>query len=87
MPDDSSKEKVPYGSWRSPITSDLVVQDSVGLSQPLLDSGSVYWIESRAQEKGRAVIVRLAPDGSARDVTPQRFNVRTKAKILKGGML
>lgn len=85
MPDDSSKEKVPYGSWRSPITSDLVVQDSVGLSQPLLDSGSVYWIESRAQEKGRAVIVRLAPDGSARDVTPQRFNVRTKVHEYGGG--
>ena len=85
MTKDSSKEKAPYGSWRSPITSDLVVQGSVGLSQPLLDSGSVYWIESRAQEKGRAVIVRLAPDGSIREVTPSRFNVRTKVHEYGGG--
>ena len=47
----------PYGSWKSPITSDLIVSGSVGLSQPT-DGGDIYWIEMRPTEGGRNVIVR-----------------------------
>ena len=48
----------PYGSWKSPITSDLIVAQSISLSEVRLDGGTVYWLEGRPQEQGRFVVVR-----------------------------
>ena len=50
MPD---KKTAPYGSWKSPITSDLIVAGTVGLGQVRLDGEAVYWIETAA-DRGRA---------------------------------
>ncbi|MGE0103268.1 MAG: prolyl oligopeptidase family serine peptidase [Blastocatellales bacterium] len=74
----NDKKTAPYGSWRSPITSDLIVSGSIGLSQPVCSGADVYWLESRPVEKGRNVLVRRAADGTIRDLTPQPFNVRTR---------
>jgi dipeptidyl aminopeptidase/acylaminoacyl peptidase len=81
----SNQQTVPYGSWRSPITSSLIVQGSVGLSQVALDGADVYWVESRPSEKGRAVIVRRTPDGAVRDVNPPPYNARTRVHEYGGG--
>ena len=54
----------PYGSWSSPITSDLIVASSIGLGEILVDGSDVYWLESRPQEGGRSVLVRRAADGT-----------------------
>ena len=40
-------QTAPYGSWASPITSDLIVAQSVGLSEIRLDGPDIYWLESR----------------------------------------
>ena len=37
----------PYGSWKSPITADLIVQDAVRLGAVQLDGDDVYWVEMR----------------------------------------
>ena len=68
----------PYGSWKSPITPDLIVQDSVGLGSVQLDGEDIYWVEMRPHEGARNVIVRRSPDGSTSDVNPPPFNVRTR---------
>ena len=68
----------PCGSWESPITSDLIVQDAVTLGSIQLDGDDVYWVEIRPGEGGRNVIVRRTPDGAAGDVSPVPFNVRTR---------
>ena len=52
-----------YGSWKSPITSDLIVSDTKGLSQPKIDNNDIYWIEMRPREGGRNVIVKRAAEG------------------------
>ena len=75
----------PYGSWKSPITSDLIVQGSIGVGQVLLDGDDVYWVEARPSEGGRNAIVRRAPDGQRNDVTPQPFNARTRVHEYGGG--
>ena len=54
----SSAKTAPYGSWKSPITSDLIVAQSITLSEVRLDGGHVYWLEGRPQEQGRYVVVR-----------------------------
>ncbi len=75
----------PYGSWKSPITSDLIVSETVGLSQPRIDGDDIYWIEMRPSEKGRQVIVRQTPDGKRTDINPPEFNARTRVHEYGGG--
>jgi hypothetical protein len=36
----------PYGSWRSPTTSELVAGASVRLTDILLDDADIYWNET-----------------------------------------
>ena len=48
----------PYGSWRSPITSDLIVSSSIGLGAIRLDGPDIYWSELRPTEGGRQLVVR-----------------------------
>ena len=79
------REVAPYGSWRSPISSDLIVRGVVGLSEVVVDGGDVYWMESRPGEDGRNVVVVWTPDGSIGDVTPQPFNARTLVHEYGGG--
>jgi dipeptidyl aminopeptidase/acylaminoacyl peptidase len=78
-------EKSPYGSWRSPVTSDLIVSGTVGLGELAFDGEDIYWIESRPSEGGRNVIVRRTADGKTSDVTPPPFNVRTRVHEYGGG--
>ncbi len=75
----------PYGSWRSPITAELIASASVSLSSVVLDGEDVYWIEGRPAEGGRNVIVRRRPDGSIEDVIPPPFNARTRVHEYGGG--
>jgi len=63
---------------------DLIVTESVGLSQIMLDGVDVYWIESRPMEGGRNVIVRLRA-GTREDVLPSPFNARSRAHEYGGG--
>lgn len=68
----------PYGSWHSPITVDLLVEKAVGLSYPRATNEAVYWLESRPEEGGRQVIVRLpVGGGQPDDVFGPSFNART----------
>ncbi|HJT65987.1 MAG TPA: S9 family peptidase [Pyrinomonadaceae bacterium] len=75
----------PYGSWKSPITADLIVQGSVGLSQPTFDGDNIYWVEMRPTEGGRNVIVRHEPTGAQTSMTPQPLNARTRVHEYGGG--
>ena len=81
----SERRVAPYGSWESPITSDLIVSGSVGLGQPLLDGDDIYWIEMRPGEGGRSVIVKRGADGQIVDLTPAGFNARTRVHEYGGG--
>ena len=68
----------PFGSWKSPITSDQIVSESIKLGQISLDGDQVYWIENRPKEGGRSAIIRLNHDGSQDILTPEPYNVRTR---------
>ncbi len=74
----SQKSVAPYGTWASPLTAARVTAGALRLDQIELDGDDVYWIEGRASEGGRNVIVRRTPDGIISDVTPAAFNVRTR---------
>ncbi|MEB3356552.1 MAG: S9 family peptidase [Synechococcales bacterium] len=75
----------PYGSWKSPVTSDLIVAGTIRLGEIALDSDDIYWLEGRPTEGGRYVAVKRSPDGTTQDVTPADFNVRTRVHEYGGG--
>ncbi|MEA2585454.1 MAG: hypothetical protein QOF33_3539 [Thermomicrobiales bacterium] len=75
----------PYGSWKSPITSELVVAKAVRLGEIMLDGEDIYWVESRPSESGRYVVVRRTPDGTIADVNPASFSARTRVHEYGGG--
>src|ERR1700675_4403040 len=81
----ASRETLPYGAWRSPITSDLIVGETIGLGDIMVDGSDIYWVEGRPSEGGRNVLVRRSRDGSVSDITPAAFNVRTRVHEYGGG--
>jgi hypothetical protein len=68
----------PYGSWKSPVTTDLIVSGAIGIGQVVLDDEDIYWLEMRPSEGGRMVIVKQALESEPVDVTPEPFSVRTR---------
>ena len=75
----------PYGSWKSPITTDLIVSGSIGLGEVALDGEDIYWVEMRPVEGGRMVVVKRTPDGEISDITPGPFSARTRVHEYGGG--
>jgi dipeptidyl aminopeptidase/acylaminoacyl peptidase len=73
-----------YGSWKSQITSDSIVADSVGLEDVQLDGDTVYWVETRPKD-GRSVVVRHTAAGVTEDVTPAPFSARSRVHEYGGG--
>jgi len=75
----------PYGTWKSPITADLITGGSIGFAGLALDGGDVYWAEQRPAEGGRTALVRRAADGSVAEVIPQTFSARSRVHEYGGG--
>jgi len=72
-----SPTKAPFGSWKSPITSDTIAYGTDLLVELALQGNDVFWIESRAREKGRRVLMRRRESGEISEVLPATYNVRT----------
>ena len=75
----------PYGTWKSPITPDLVAGNAKRFSQLALDRGSVFWTELRPDEGGRVALMRLDESGSQHEVSDPGMNVRTRVHEYGGG--
>lgn len=75
----------PYGSWKSAINAELLVEGSVRLAEASLVDGRYYWLESRPSEKGRNVLVQYCPQNGRRDLTPAPLSIRSKAHEYGGG--
>ena len=75
----------PYGSWKSPVTSELVASKKVWLESIVFDGEDIYWVEIRPSEEGRHIIVRRTPDGQISDMTPPPLNARSRVHEYGGG--
>ncbi len=55
----ASMTEAPVGDWTSPISSELIVSQSIRLGSPVVgQDGSLIWSEGRPTEGGRQVLVR-----------------------------
>src|SRR5512138_3122388 len=78
--------EAPYGSWRSPITADLITETGISLLELVIDGDDMYWLEGRAKEAGRYTIMRRTPDGAVTEITPPDFYARTTVHEYGGGI-
>jgi dipeptidyl aminopeptidase/acylaminoacyl peptidase len=72
------KQTKSFGSWKSPITAELVTKAAPSLDQPQFDSGNLYWLESRPWENGRCVIMRRQANGVIEDALPVPLGARSR---------
>lgn len=80
-----NREIAPYGSWKSPITSDLIVAGSIHLGEIQLDGEAIYWLETRPSESGRSALVKWTPEAGLEEMSAAGFNVRTRVHEYGGG--
>lgn len=83
----SNPTVAPYGSWRSPISTTMLVQGAVRFGDVAVDGDTLYWVEGRPQEEGRYVICRRTIDGRIDDVLPKPFSARTTVHEYGGGAI
>ena len=83
-----AKTVAPYGSWRSPIS----IEQCAAAGDPWftyavvdLAADGLTWIEPRAAEEGRAVLVHRRADGFRAELTPRGFDARTRVHEYGGG--
>ncbi len=75
-----------YGEWESPISTEMLVAESVRLGGVAVDGPDVYWVEGRPMEGGRNVLLRWRAGAAApEEVTPEPYSVRTRAHEYGGG--
>ncbi|MBW0105202.1 S9 family peptidase [Pseudonocardia sp. KRD291] len=74
-----------YGSWSTPVTSELVVAAAVRLGAVHPDGDDVLWAEGRPAEGGRTQLVRRAPGGEPADLLPAGSDARTGVHEYGGG--
>ena len=74
-----------YGSWPTPITSELVVRAAARVGGVSLHGDTVIWSELRPEEGGRTQLVQRIGDGPPVDLLPDGANARTAVHEYGGG--
>src|SRR3954467_101313 len=74
-----------FGSWTTPITSELVVSAAAGIGGVSVHGRTVTWAEQRPEEGGRTQLVQRTGEGPAVDLLPAGANARTAAHEYGGG--
>jgi dipeptidyl aminopeptidase/acylaminoacyl peptidase len=77
--------EAPYGSWPSPLTSELVIAGAVGITDLVVGDDDLWWSESRPEQGGAVVVVRHTPGGATVEALPEGFSARTRVHEYGGG--
>jgi dipeptidyl aminopeptidase/acylaminoacyl peptidase len=81
----TTTERLPYGAWPSPITSELVVRAANLPNGVQLDGNDLWWSEGRPEEAGRTVVLRRGADGTVTEVLPAPWSARSGVHEYGGG--
>lgn len=75
-----------FGSWKSPITTDMIVKESLSFQEIVYDGKLMYYTELRPSEKGRVALVRQSVDGKLIDLVPE-MSIRNRVNEYGGATL
>ena len=81
----SPQPELSYGSWPTPVTSELVVRSAHLPNQVRLDGDDVWWSEARPEEGGRYAVLRRDAEGGVEEVLPEPWNARSGVHEYGGG--
>ncbi|TVY54291.1 Dipeptidyl aminopeptidase BIII [Lachnellula cervina] len=81
------KKVAPYGTWTSPITSDITSGGVVSFNELHVNpkTGQIYLVEGRPIEKGRCAIVEVTVAGESIEILPKKYSARSKVHEYGGG--
>lgn len=74
----------PYGSWKSPITAELIAGQAVSIGGLAVDGAHLCWSESRPLEAGRQTLLRLGRGGPV-ELLGAPFSARSRVHEYGGG--
>lgn len=74
-----------YGSWPSQLTAEVLAKKGRRYGHLCVDKRYLYWLEVRASEKGRGVLMRSSESVLCEEVLPADISVRTKVHEYGGG--
>ena len=74
-----------FGTWPSPVTSEVVVAAANMPTAIAVDGDDVWWSETRPGEGGRTAVLRRRADGSVDEVLAAPWNARTAVHEYGGG--
>ena len=82
-----SRRIAPYGSWESPITTEMLTAGALRFDELDVDGDDLYWVESRPDEQGRYAAMRLSAEGEISELTTAELSARTLVHEYGGGSL
>ncbi len=68
----------PFGNWHSPLQPQALFARPSAPMYPCWHHGALYWLEARAEEAGRQVLMCRGSDGREKCLTPSPFNIRSR---------
>ncbi|HYB29023.1 MAG TPA: S9 family peptidase [Solirubrobacteraceae bacterium] len=74
----SHGKEIPYGSWPTPLTAEVVLASATGLGGVAVDGEDILWSETRPEEAGRVQLVRRSASGETTELLPDGFSARTR---------
>jgi dipeptidyl aminopeptidase/acylaminoacyl peptidase len=77
--EDPAMKEAPYGSWKSPITAEVVASGALQFQQVKLGKDKLYWLEGR--------LMSWNAKTGEKEVLPKEYSVRTRAHEYGGGAL
>ncbi len=78
MSQHSSEPRIaPYGSWESPVTTEMLTAGALRFDELDVDGDDLYWVESRPDEQGRYAAMRYSANGELSEVTTSDYSART----------
>ncbi|MBA2381616.1 MAG: S9 family peptidase [Chloroflexi bacterium] len=81
----TSQTVASFGAWASPVSIELLTRGALTFGEIGAAGRVRWWLEGRAEEGGRQVLVRREPDGSMTRLTPEGFNARCRVHEYGGG--
>lgn len=81
----SKKKIAPCGAWPSPFSSDLLATRALGLSEPKIFDGGVYWLERRPDEGGRTTVLCKESGKPSREIFSEAYDACSRVHEYGGG--